>query len=215
MARVNWSLGEEPVYDPDQFKLTQTTSFGEGHVDMPPLIAKLSGTLRALREAIPDGLPVLATDEALQRQEQAARAMRRGIVGHKNFRVLEPAITRLTYDTMRKVSALAALWRGSTQVELIDSLVGIDIVEFWYNNLFLVVEQISQSHFERMCSDIEAFIDVQKGSTATRRAIFNQFKNTVQKSSLEIDARLDMLLEAGRIVKEMGRGSVVKYRVNK
>ena len=79
------------------------------------------------------------------------------------------------------------------------------------DNLFTVAEQVSDSLFEKSCAEIEAFIRSKGG--ATRTQIFSRFKGTVQRTSREIDERLDMLRESGRIYRTE-RGGAVAYEVH-
>ena len=211
LARVNWSIGELPDRDLSKVSLTQVVDVPDDIGQLHPNVAEIVTDLGLLRLARGASTPVLTSSEALDRMTSALRTMMGAVIGTPHEDMLEPAVTRLGFETIRKCATLNALWRGSNRVEHIDALVAIHAAQEWFDNLFTVAEQVSDSLFEKSCAEIEAFIRSKGG--ATRTQIFSRFKGTVQRTSREIDERLDMLRESGRIYRTE-RGGAVAYEVH-
>ena len=211
LARVNWSIGELPDRDLSKVSLTQVVDVPDDIGQLHPNVAEIVTDLGLLRLARGASTPVLTSSEALDRMTTALRTMMGAVIGTPHEDMLEPAVTRLGFETIRKCATLNALWRGSNRVEHIDALVAIHAAQEWFDNLFTVAEQVSDSLFEKSCAEIEAFIRSKGG--ATRTQIFSRFKGTVQRTSREIDERLDMLRESGRIYRTE-RGGAVAYEVH-
>ena len=211
LARVNWSIGELPDRDLSKVSLTQVEDVPDDIGKLHPNVAEIVTDLGLLRLARGASTPVLTSSEALDRMTTALRTMLGAVIGTPHEDMLEPAVTRLGFETIRKCATLNALWRGSNRVEHIDALVAIHAAQEWFDNLFTVAEQVSDSLFEKSCAEIEAFIRSKGG--ATRTQIFSRFKGTVQRTSREIDERLDMLRESGRIYRTE-RGGAVAYEVH-
>lgn len=211
LARVNWSIGELPDRDLSKVSLTQVVDVPDDIGQLHPNVAEIVTDLGLLRLARGASTPVLTSPEALDRMTTALRTMLGAVIGTPHEDMLEPAVTRLGFETIRKCATLNALWRGSNRVEHIDALVAIHAAQEWFDNLFTVAEQVSDSLFEKSCAEIEAFIRSKGG--ATRTQIFSRFKGTVQRTSREIDERLDMLRESGRIYRTE-RGGAVAYEVH-
>lgn len=211
LARVNWSIGELPDRDLSKVSLTQVVDVPDDIGQLHPNVAEIVTDLGLLRLARGASTPVLTSSEALDRMTTALRTMLGAVIGTPHEDMLEPAVTRLGFETIRKCATLNALWRGSNRVEHIDALVAIHAAQEWFDNLFTVAEQVSDSLFEKSCAEIEAFIRSKGG--ATRTQIFSRFKGTVQRTSREIDERLDMLRESGRIYRTE-RGGAVAYEVH-
>ena len=211
LARVNWSIGELPDRDLSKVSLTQVEDVPDDIGQLHPNVAEIVTDLGLLRLARGASTPVLTSSEALDRMTTALRTMMGAVIGTPHEDMLEPAVTRLGFETIRKCATLNALWRGSNRVEHIDALVAIHAAQEWFDNLFTVAEQVSDSLFEKSCAEIEAFIRSKGG--ATRTQIFSRFKGTVQRTSREIDERLDMLRESGRIYRTE-RGGAVAYEVH-
>ena len=211
LARVNWSIGELPDRDLSKVSLTQVEDVPDDIGQLHPNVAEIVTDLGLLRLARGASTPVLTSSEALDRMTTALRTMLGAVIGTPHEDMLEPAVTRLGFETIRKCATLNALWRGPNRVEHIDALVAIHAAQEWFDNLFTVAEQVSDSLFEKSCAEIEAFIRSKGG--ATRTQIFSRFKGTVQRTSREIDERLDMLRESGRIYRTE-RGGAVAYEVH-
>lgn len=211
LARVNWSIGELPDRDLSKVSLTQVVDVPDDIGQLHPNVAEIVTDLGLLRLARGASAPILTSSEALDRMTTALRTMMGAVIGTPHEDMLEPAVTRLGFETIRKCATLNALWRGSNRVEHIDALIAIHAAQEWFDNLFTVAEQVSDSLFEKSCAEIEAFIRSKGG--ATRTQIFSRFKGTVQRTSREIDERLDMLRESGRIYRTE-RGGAVAYEVH-
>ena len=104
-------------------------------------------------------------------------------------------------ETMRKCAALTAAYRGSTKIELIDTLVAIEALEEWYENLFKVADMISASLFQQECDQIETWISTQPGG-ASRAKLLNRFGNLIKFGVNEIDNRINYLVDSGRITED-------------
>lgn len=212
LARVNWSIGDPPQRDLNSLTLTQIVDAPQDMGQLHPNVAELVTDLALLGNAHAANLPVLSDPDALARLSVALQDMMKAVIGAKNEDILEPAVTRLGYETIRKCAALNALWRGAKRVELIDALVAIDAAQEWFDNLFVVAEQVSDSLFEKSCAEIEEFIRAKGGVSRTQ--VFTRFKGTVQKTSREIDDRLDMLRESGRIYRVSDGEGGIRYETH-
>lgn len=213
MARTNWVIENKKEFVPDQLEISEFRGFKEGVDAEPGAIMELVVFLKTMQLVYPSTLPIYTSDEALARQTRALNDMRNHIEGHDEQDILEPTVRRIGYQSIRKVSALNALFRGSKEVELSDVLVAIDAAQVWFDNLFYIASRV-QSEYERQAQDIENFIRDQKGQVATRAQILRKFKGTIKRDSKEIDSKLTFLVESKRIVQESNKGGGVRYRAN-
>lgn len=211
LARVNWSIGEKREDDPDSIVFTQTLDIPTDINQLHPNIAELVVDLNFIASTYGDPKPVIATDEALDRMQNAMRDMVRAIQNKANYDILQPAIQRLGYETLRKVAALSALWRGSTTIDLFDVWVALRPVQEWFTNLFVVTQQVSSTMFAKSCEEMEAYIRAR--GKVVRNALFNRFGGTIQRDTRELDQRLGFLLEAGKIARKDEDGKVYYYAI--
>ena len=208
LARANWTFGPPRERNIDYLTLTQEVNGPEDFDGLHPDIAALSVDLAALNYAIgPRAKPILATQEALDRMTQALREMMSQTWRHDPSPDMEKATTRLGYETMRKLAALQAMWRGSLVIEYPDVLVAIDTCQTFFDNLFTMMDRLGDSQFRRECKLISAFI--RSKESVPRSTIFDRFGHLIVRSSREIDDRLDYLRESGEITQSMEKGQVV------
>lgn len=216
LARMNWVLTDRPVHKMNGKRMGQAVTLKEGVDDkVPPALRELIAFLVASQKAYPTSLPIYADQEALDRQELALNQMFNAIQGHPNQDVLDQSVTYLGYETMRKLAALTALYRGSKRVQLLDVQVALVQVQEWFDNLLLVAEKVDQTAFYKSCAEIELFVAGQRNGVATEAQIYRRFEKSVQRGKRDIDDRVDMLLATTRLVREPVTDGVVKYRANK
>lgn len=216
LARMNWVLTDRPVHKPNGKRMGQAVTLKEGVEDkVPPALRELIAFLVATQKAYPLSLPIYSDPDALERQEVALNQMFNAIQGHPNQNVLDQSVTYLGYETMRKLSALTALYRGSKKVQLLDVQVALVQVQEWFDNLLMVAEKVDQTAFYKSCAEIEMFVAGQRNGVATEAQIYRRFEKTVQRGKRDIDDRIDMLLATTRLVREPVMDGVVKYRANK
>lgn len=211
LARFQWTIGDPPKNTDDRFKLHQNVEIEE-IADTPESIENL--VLHHLIGAGMNGgksMPVLATEEALERMGEAYKHMFRSAEGRKNWDIIEPSVTRLM-EAMRKVAALITLNRGETTTRLGDALCAIAVIEQWYDNLFIVADKISQGEYQKNLKDIEAWIRGQ-GGTATKPRIYHRFGDVIKKGKRELDDLLEFLQESGVLLRREREGRV-EFTIN-
>lgn len=212
LARVNWTFGPKRERNIDYLTLAQDASGPVEFDTLHPDIEYLAVSLATMRDAYGGSpIPILATDEALARMNVALREMMSQTWRHDPTEVMEKSTTRLGYETMRKCAALNALWRGSRVIEMVDAWVAVDACQSWFDNLFEVMDKIGDSAFGRDCMTISVYI--RSRSEVTRRHILSKFRYMIQRSSRELDDRLDYLRESGEIAQQAEAGEVTYYAI--
>lgn len=211
LARFNWVLGPKPIDTDDRFTMTQQVQVAEFDSMSPAATGLALDLVMAARYAGGSPRPILATDDALERMSEAHRRMYRDAQGSEDWDIIEPSVTRLA-ETMRKCAAISAMYRGAGEITLTDALHGIRAVEEWYGDLFKVSEMISAGDFQRDCDAIMAWVSNRNGK-ATRTQILYAFRNRIQKDPRELDARLNFLVESGRLNRDP-KGNSVRYVIN-
>src|SRR5690625_6795248 len=132
-------------------------------------------------ESLPDNIPVYSSPEAIFRQEQAANQVRDSIQGKEKFNILEPAARRISWEYVRKASAIMALTSGYTEIQEIHVLQALKYVEKWVESLFSVVEQVNRAVFYRQSREIVAFVAYRTKSTAAEAAIYKSLAEKVHR----------------------------------
>lgn len=212
LARFNWILGDPPVDTDDRFNMLQQNEpvdFDEVSPEVEEIVLDL---VQAARMFGSNPRPILATPAALERMSLAYRRMYREAQKRENWDIIEPSITRLA-ETMRKCAALCAMYRGSEEIDIYDAYHAIDAVQEWYDNLFVVAAMISSGDFQRDANRIEAWIR-QKGGRVTRARLYHQFGNLIAKDPRELDAKINFLVESGRINRKDESGKEPRYELN-
>ena len=151
---------------------------------------------------------------ALLRQQRAANDATAAIQGREKFNILEPAMRRISWDYIRKASAIMALTSGYLEIQEIHVLQALEYVEKWVQSLFRVVEQVNRSVFYRQAMEIVAFVTTRKGSKATEAAIYKRFAETVTRDPRELQAKLDLMIRSGRLTVESIPSGGLLYRAN-
>lgn len=195
LARTNWVLGDPPLNREERFESTLTEPEEDGFL---PVAYELALDLLYLRNDVSDErIRMSAAPDAQKRLDESHAAMDRIASSRPLYALTEPSVTRLS-ETSWKCAALLALWRGSKTIELDDVLVALTYVEEWFNNLFRVVERVTQGDFQRDCLEIVEFL---RGSTepVARDKLLKAFGSMIQRHSGELNDRIDYLLESGLI----------------
>lgn len=212
LARFNWVIGPEPTRSDARFEISQYESNGH-EIDLKvaaPQVRDLAvDLLTAVNGRGPT--PILMDKDAQRRMSEAYKQMYTQAEGTENWDILEPSITRLS-ETMHKVAAISAVYRGSNRIELCDALRAIYEVQTWYDNLFRVAGMISASEFQRNAEDIVAYLSNLPGGV-THAKLYHQFRNLVVRSRRDLDDLIDWLITSGRINRYKD-GQTMKYRVN-
>lgn len=213
LARFNWVIGPPPYNGDDRFRIQQFDGNGD-EVDMDQAAApvrELATDLWAAAAMLgPKPRPILMTMDAQERMSAAYRKMYRQAEGCEDWDLIEPSITRLS-ETMHKIAAICAIYRGVDKIELVDALHAIKEVQVWYDNLFLVAARVSEGEFQADASEIEAF--VAKSGTVTHNKLYHTFRNMVKRSRRDLDDRVEWLITSGRINRIQDK-NVTKYEIN-
>lgn len=214
LARMLWVDGDEPEYEPNSIVFTEDRRKKGDVTKINPLIRDLGVFFRTLRYSIPENVPVFTSDSARIRQQQAANFARDAIEGREKFNILEPAMRRITWEYIRKASAIMALTSGFLETQEIHVLQALVYVEKWIESLFRVVEQVNRSVFFRQALEIVAFVASRRGSKATEAAIYKRFAESVVRDPRELQAKLDLMIRSGRLSVETVPGGGLLYRAS-
>lgn len=201
LARQVWAIGDEVPVTKDSLR-TQQMAFDILHEEdpTPRLWAdRFQRTTTMLQGTLPDGhrlIPMLFTNEALERFDEAKWLIHQHFAHHPEQDVFVTSIRRL-YDIMWKAAALLALADGSRWITKRHVLGMLESAEEWLFSLQTVAARISTSAFSRACDEIEQFI---AGHDKQQVDAAKVYKNRAQESVRITDEYLQSLQRQGRIV---------------
>lgn len=215
LARVVWVVAPEPTeeekkrqYITREYDGEDDNGIGESSAIVEDLVTDLISAARMLGGA---SRRIRTLGPELERTQQAFEAMGSYIVGHAKQDILEPSVTRLGADALRKCAAICAMYRGDTTVTKADTLHAIAAVEVWFNHLLEVADRVAQGAFQNLCNEMEAFIHRSKAVSETK--VLNAFSNKIQKDPRELEVALRHLVNTGRVNKDE-TNAVAKYTIN-
>lgn len=216
LARVLWVIAPPPTEEQEDAKYVKRqyndipdNSTEEASPMVKGLVADLVTAARLVGNT---PKPILADDESLKRMYEAHKLMGERIKGHLKWNILEPSVTRLGEDTLRKCAAICAMYRGDTRIRMDDTLHAIAAVEIWFNYLLEVVDRIAQGAFQQLCNEMELFI--LKDSKPTETKVLNAFRNKIERDPRELMSALNFLVSSGRVNREEESGKVARYVIN-
>lgn len=215
LARANWILGKEAEHKEDSVRHRESRTRGVNQVGLSPAMADLAGVFWELRGALPNSLPVWTTKAALDRMDEMGNTLMNGVQGHSKFDVLEPALRRMAWETVRKVSAILALTNGFIETRVSHVETALLFVEKWVENLYRVAELVDRSVFFKKSMEIVDYIASRRESSATQAQVYKQFAPGVQRDPRELQARIDLMVNSGYLVAEVHHTAGVIYRVNR
>lgn len=210
LARYNWYWGAEPENDDIKYLVSRSSVDEEGI--SPAAYELVADLLFATRWMPSKPVPMDWTDEAEDRLTLAHRDMDMLAKERDYYTATEPAVTRLGRDTLWKCASLLALYRGETVIQYVDAITAVYYVEKWFNTLFRVVGAAGEGDFNRDANEIEAFIRANPGGVSLAR-IYQRFRGMIQRDPREVEARINFLVTAGRILTKR-EGDRVIYRIN-
>lgn len=210
LARFSWALGDPPRNDDTRFIIQQDEEVTDFEYESPEIVDLVLDLWDAADLLGGRPVPILMDDDSRLRISEAYRKMYRGAEGEENWDIIEPSITRLS-ETIQKVAAINAIYRGSTTIQLCDALNAIGTVEEWYNDLFAIAAKISEGEFQKNCDAIMDYLAA-KGRT-THAKLYYSFRNIVKRSRKDLDDLVDFLKTSGRINQVVERG-VTSYESN-
>lgn len=212
LARVNWSITPDPVEDDEFFKFHleegDDVEFDETPLEIKGLVADLVTAARLVGNT-PKALSV--TPEARKRLEEVHKLMYFRGKKHAKWNIIKPSVRRLA-DTAKKCAAIAAMYRGDTEIRLADALQGVKAVEFWYNGLLGIVDRVAEGEFQQLLNDMELFIMREKNPTEAK--LQNTFKNRIKKDPRELVSALNFLVTSGRVNREEASGKMDRFVIN-
>ncbi|QOC59392.1 DNA primase [Microbacterium phage Lifes] len=209
LARVNW-VWDGTIPDPNR---KSNLKIQEGRTrETPDEVYDITADLLHARHVLPERFPVSGTQEAQDRLNRAADDFR--AYGRKSGRwsFIKPAVDRLVMETLWKVSALNALYRGEMEFDVVDALTAITYAREWLKTMMKVAESISESPYSRDVEEMESFIRDQ-GGTVSRAGLLHHFRGKVMRSARELDDRIGFLVESGR-VNRIEENRSIKYVLN-
>lgn len=208
LARYNFFWAPEPVESDLQYEATLTVS----EKGVNPTVFELGCDLSDAASVLDAPVMVGATEEARKRLVEAFKAFDKSAKSHERYAALEPAIKRLGRETLWKMAALTALYRGDEEILLEDALVAVHYAQDWYRDLIRVVEATSESDFSRDVNEIEAYVKSQGGSVSEAK-VNHRFRSMIRRSPRELSERLDFLRISGRLNRSEAEGRVM-YTLN-
>lgn len=209
LARVNWTWAPNREEDDSLFKIAPSQVDGTARVH--PAVFEVACDFAHAASTIPQNTVMSAPDEAWDRLSKVAKDMHYAAKKLDNFEDLKASLTRLR-ETIVKVSALFALYRGETEFTELDVLRAISYAEEWYETMIRVVNETSESEFSRDLNEIEAYIKSQNGSV-TEAKLTHRFRAMIRRSPREIEDRISFLQTSGRIVRQ-DSDNKVRYVIN-
>lgn len=212
LARFNWVIGDPPKRDDSRFIMSQYTGDGTDvmmYSSAPAVLDLVTDLVDASEFFGPEPQPVFMDDAAQARLTKSYRDMFVRAEGHEDWDIIEPSITRLA-QTLHKVAALIAMYRGSLTINLVDALLAIQEVETWYSNLFIAARNVSAGEFQRDADLIEAYVASHGSVTHTK--LYHTFRNMVRRSRRDLDDRVEWLVTSGRINRVNEK--TLRYEIN-
>lgn len=198
MARVNWVFGNPPRNDSSRFNLSiSMTDTGRDFDEVPKELEALGIDLMLATFHRDKPARIKPAPGVMERLSEAYERMYRLSEKRENWHMIEPSLTRLS-ESMIKMAAIGALYRGSDTIRMDDTLHAIGAMEEYFENLHRVAGMISAGDFQRAVNDIEEWIRT-RGGKATRTQIYSRFRNLILRDGRELDAYLSYLLESGAI----------------
>lgn len=204
LARQLWAIGDEIPVTKDSLRTSQQAVATLHEEDpIPKLWAdRFQRTITMLRGNLPAGhqhIPMLFTEEALARFDEAKWAIHTHFAHHPEQDVFLTSIRRL-YDIMWKAAALLALSEGSRWITRRHVLAMLEHAEEWIFSLQTVAARISSSAFSRACDEIEQFIASHDKQRADAAKVYKLRSTEPVRIT---DEYLQSLIRQGRLVEQV------------
>lgn len=213
MARVLWSFGNPPRDDDSRF----TVDFGDNGEDLeydqtPPELKEHALDLITAVYRREKPAPINGTQEAKARLGEAYKKMYRWSERRENWDLIEPSLTRIS-ESMQKMAAISAIYRGDTVIQMEDVLHAVTATEEYFKNLHRMAALVSAGQFQRRADEIEMWVRGQNG-VASKPKILHRFRNFIEKSPRELEDLLTYLTESGTLNRVEGDRGKIQYEVN-
>lgn len=179
LARQIFSIGERAILTREDIKVKQVTgNAARSYNAMPKYFSDRFAKIRTKLTAESDqplgspGVPVLLTDEAARRFEDAQwDILKQSEKLPGNSEIYATCNNRM-FDTIWKVAALLALSEGSAVAGLDHITLALHYAETWYDHLFQVIDSLADSVFSTACDEIEKYIASREGKEAEAAGIY-------------------------------------------
>lgn len=214
LARQFWTIGEDQPVTRDSMRTVQQ-SMEEIHEEDPrPKLwaGRFTRTITMLRGNLPAGqklIPMLFTDEALQRFDEAKWAIHLHFLGREEQDIFTTSVRRLA-DIMWKAAALLALAGGSRWITTAHVTQMLLHTEEWVYALETVAGRISTSAFSRACDEIEQYIAGHDKQIVDAAKVY-KFRST--DPVRVTDEYLTALQRQGRVTELSTRAGERKYQI--
>lgn len=198
IPRFLFAIGKPRNTDYDSYALLQGD--GKDILDgFDPAARQIAAELRANRNAIREfhqgEAPILVSEEAARRLQDAAYGLDREFRKSPIWDMIQPSIIRWR-DSVHKAACLLAMDNRRTTVSLEDMLHALNAGEEWFTNLLRVISRLSAGAFERACSDIYGFVN-SRGGKVTSTVLYRRFPGF---RGFEMDDYLKALERQGRVI---------------
>ena len=210
LARVNW-VWDGTIPDPNR-KSSLKIQEHRSH-ETPNEAFDIAADLLHARNALPERFSVGGSNAAQKRLNKAADDFRKHARKSPRWDFVKPAVDRLVMETLWKLAALTAMYRGDQDFTEDDALVAISFASDWLLTLMKVSETISESPYSRDIEEMETFIR-KAGGMVTRATLLHQFRGKVVRSARELDDRISFLVDSGRILRKQEGSGDVRYELN-
>lgn len=209
LARVNW-VWDETKPDPNRkFNLKIQP---ERKSEIPDAVFDLASDLRHARSVFPNRFGVGATQEAQDRLNRAANEFHAFARKSARYGFFKPAVDRLVMETLWRLAALTALYRGDEEFDLTDALIAVYYGSQWLTTMIKVAESISESPYSRDVEMIENFIK-ERGGVVSEATLLHHFRGLIVRSKRELTDRIEFLVESGRVIVDR-KDSATTYKIN-
>lgn len=209
LARVSW-IWDTTIPDPNRKSNLRIQP--DRKRETPDEAYDLAADLRHAGNTIRERIGVDATGEAQDRLNQAADDFEKWARTQPRYDSFKPSVDRLKMETVWKLSALLALYRGDSEFDKRDALVAISYAGEWLKTAAKVAGSISESPYSRDAEAIEKFVR-EEGGTVTREKLLHNFRGLIVRSRRELDDRLEFLVDSGRVLREQ-KDQTITYRLN-
>lgn len=151
---------------------------------------------------------IYVSDDAWKRLQQFEVDLKAAAAESDNREIIASTSDRMLISVV-KVAALLAMDDRSVTVNMIHVLQAIGYAGEWFRNMVAIAGMISESDWERDCSDLEKFV-LQKGGRVTYHMAYRQFAS---KKPQEFEQMVQSL-EGRGIIKRVQSGNSWTLTIN-
>lgn len=201
LPRYLWCVDDSPEWTPERETIGQgqTKSVAGEDDAVKDFCAEFGRGRRKWFKGVGQPVPVMLTEEALERINRFALDTKQAIIGTDIERLIEPSRLRLIWAVW-KAAALIAMHERSDRIEMSHLLYVIRESEIWFSDLIRMARSVTMSDFELKAYAIYTYIDGLKQPVAPEK-VYRKFSNY---RKIEVDELTDSLRAQGRLIRSEG-----------